>query len=124
VRCRQRPGDLTVLTVRTLNPAITESMGKYSEQLPRARKHLQAAKQRTDHFAYKTRHPMPVFEPGDRLGVEKFQLQTGLCCELAPWFAGPFRVTEAVGDSKLAYKLELPKGLCIDSVLHVSAQGK
>ena len=119
----QNPDDPTVSKLRSLNPAVSQFVGKWSDQLARAKKCLEAAQQRMKHFADKKRRSAPQFQPGDRvlLSVKNFRLQSGFCRKLAPRFVGPFRVIEPVGNSKLAYRLELPEGLRIHPVFHVSA---
>ena len=82
-----------------------------------------AAQQRMKHFADRKRAPTPDFQAGDLvlLNVKNFRLQSGLCRKLAPRYVGPFRVVQAVGQAKLAYRLELPPELKIHPVFHVSA---
>ena len=111
----QNPGDPTVSKLRILNPAISKFVGKWPEQLTRAKNCLEAAQQRMKHFADRKRRTTPQCQPGDMvlLSVKNFRLQSGLCRTLAPRFVGPFRVIEAVRSAKLAFKLELPKDLRI-----------
>ena len=118
----QNPDDPVVSNLR-LNPNIGTFVGKWSEQLSRAKVCLQAAQDRMKCFADKHRSPTPEFSPGDLvlLNVKNFRLQSGLCRKLAPRFAGPFKVLKAVGKAKLAYRLELPSNLRIHPVFHVSA---
>ena len=117
------PDDPTVSKLRSLNPAISNFVGKWSEQLTRAKKCLEAAQKRIKHFADRKRRSTPQCQPGDMvlLSVKNFRPQSGLCRKLAPRFFGPFRVIEAVGSAKLAFKPELPKDLRIHPVFYVSA---
>ena len=119
----QHPDDPTVAKLRSLSPAISQFVGRWSEQLSRAKLCLEAAQQRMKRYADRKRSPAPVFRPGDLvlLNVKNFRLQSGLCRKLAPRYVGPFKVLEAVGSTKLAYRLELPVGLKIHPVFHVSA---
>ena len=119
----QNQDDPTVSKLRSSNPAISKFVGKWLEQLIRAKKWLEAAQQRMKHFADRKRRSTPQFQPGDMvlLSVKNFRLQSGLCRKLAPRFVGPFKGIEAVGSAKLAFKLELPKDLRIHPVFHVSA---
>lgn len=119
----QNPDDPVVSNLRSLNPNIGPFVGKWSEQLSRAKSCLQAAQDRMKSFADRRRDPTPHFDPGDLvlLNVKNFRLQSGLCRKLAPRFIGPFKVLQAVGKAKLAYRLELPSNLRIHPVFHVSA---
>ena len=119
----QNPDDPIVSNLRSLNPNIGQFVGKWSEQLSRAKVCLQAAQDRMKHCADQRRDPTPEFQPGDLvlLNIKNFRLQSGLCRKLAPRFIGPFKVQKSVGKAKLAYRLELPANLKIHPVFHVSA---
>ena len=119
----QLPGDPTVAKLRSFNPAVNSFVGKWSDQLAREKLCLEAAQQRMKHYADHKRTPAPRFQPGDQvlLNIKNFRLQSGLCRKLAPRFIGPFKVIEPVGPSQLAFRLDLPSGLRIHPVFHVSA---
>ena len=119
----QNPDDPTVARLRSRNPSVSKFLGKWSDQVSRAKRCLEAAQQRMKHFADRKRSPAPDLKAGDLvlLNVKNFRLQTGLCRKLAPRYIGPFRVLQAVGKAKLAYRLELPTELKIHPVFHVSA---
>ena len=82
----QTPDDPVVSKLRSLNPAISQFVGRWSEQLSRAKLCLEAAQQRMKHYADRKRDPTPEFQVGDRvlLNVRNFRLQSGLCRKLAP----------------------------------------
>ena len=119
----QSPDDPDVAKLRSVNPAINEFVGRWSEHLSRAKLCLEAAQQRMKVYADRKRKPGPDLQVGDRvlLSVKHFRLQSGLRRKLAPRYIGPFRVLEAVGRSRLAFRLELPPSLRIHPVFHVSA---
>ena len=100
----QNPDDPTVSNLRSSNPNIGPFVGKWSEQLSRAKVYLQAAQDRMKHNADQRRDPTPEFQPGDivLLNVKNCRLQSGLCRKLAPRFIGPFKVQKSVGKAKLA----------------------
>ena len=117
----QMPDNPTIAKLRSLNPAVNTSVGKWSEQLAQAKVCLEAAQQRMKHFSDQKRRQLPPFQVGDLvlLNIKNFRLQSGLCRKLAPRFIGPFKVSAVVGAAKLAYKPELPSDLHIHPVFHV-----
>lgn len=119
----QNPDDPTVAKLRSLNPAINAFVGKWSDQLSRAKLCLEAAQQRMKHYADQKRRATPAFKVGDQvlLNIKNFRLQSGLCRKLAPRYLGPFKIVQVVGSGKLAVKLDLPADLRIHPVFHVSA---
>ena len=119
----QNPDYPVVFNLRSLKPNIGLFVGKWFEELSRAKVCLQATQDRMKRFAYKHRSPTTRFSPGDfvRLNVKNFRLPSGLCRKLPPQFVGPFKVPKAVSKVKLAYRLKLPSNLCIYPVYHVSA---
>lgn len=119
----QNPDDPTVAKLRSLNPAINAFVGKWSDQLSRAKLCLEAAQQRMKHYADQKRRATPAFKVGDQvlLNIRNFRLQSGLCRKLAPRYLGPFKIVQVVGSGKLAVKLDLPADLRIHPVFHVSA---
>ena len=96
----QVPDDPTVANLRSLNPNVNKFVGRWSEQLVRAKRCMEAAQQRMKHYADKRRRATPTFQVGDYvlLNVKNFRLQSGLCRKLAPRYVGPFRVLAAVRD--------------------------
>src|SRR6202035_2470125 len=63
----------------------------------------------------------PLFQPGDMVWLSRRYINTTRpSSKLDFKRIGPFKVIAAVGDSKLAYKLELPQQMRIHPVFHVS----
>ena len=120
----QHPNDPTLLEIRERNPAVNRFVGKWSKQLTRAKQCLRAAQDRYKASADKRRREPPDYQPGDEvlLKTSFFKLATGFTPKLAPRWVGPFKVLNAVGPYKLAYKLELPQVIQrTHPVFHVSA---
>ena len=92
------------------------------EKVMLIRNRLKIAQSRQKSYA-DTKHKEVTCEVRDRAylcvsplrGVKRF----GVKGNLAPWFVGPYRVLERMGE--VAYKLELPEGLSgVQDVFHVS----
>ena len=86
------------------------------------RDRLKVAQSRQKSYA-DTKRKEVTYEVGDRTylrvsplrGLKRF----GVKGKLAPWFVGPYRVLEHMGE--VAYKLELPEALSgVHDVFHVS----
>jgi hypothetical protein len=104
----QHPDTPEVVALRGRNPAVNKFIGKWSDQLARAKQCLEAAQQRQKQQADKRRSPAPEFSPGDEVLVhaKHFKLHEGLEPKLAPRSLGPFKILENVGPANLAYRLQ------------------
>jgi hypothetical protein len=119
----QHPDTPAVAALRVRHPAVNKFVGRWSEQLVKAKQCLQAAQQRQEQWANKHRQLAPEFKPGDQvlLSMKHFKLYEGFKVKLAPPYFGPFRVLECIGPCNLAYRLELPQHLRMHNVFYVSA---
>jgi hypothetical protein len=109
----QHPDTPVTLQLRAHNPAVNKFVGKWSAQLTRAKRCIQAAQQRQKTQADRRRSPAPEFAPGDEVLIQTkfFKLHEGIRPKLAPRYLGPFKVLKNVGPANLAYKIELPQGM-------------
>jgi len=128
----QQPDTPQVLRLRSSNPRVAPFVGKWDEQLVRAKRCIQSAQDRQKRYADQKRSETPVFQPGDEVLVKTrhFALAEGLRPKLAPRYMGPYTVREAVGGASrnspgvpvLANKLNLPPAMSkVHPVFHVSA---
>jgi hypothetical protein len=120
----QHPHTPATLEVHSRNPAVNAFVGKWSQQIARAKQCLVAAQDRQKASADKKRQPAPVWKPGTLvlLSIKHFRLQTGLRSKLAPRYVGPFKVLECIGPAHLSYRLDLPTALSrMHNVFHVSS---
>ena len=120
----QNPDDPTIAHLRQHNPKVNGFVGKWSEQLSKAKHCLAAAQDRQKASADKRRRDAPDFQPGDEvlLSTKFFKLASTTSRKLAPRWVGPFKIVEAGGQHKLAYRLELPSVVQhMHTVFHVSA---
>ncbi|WVZ76146.1 hypothetical protein U9M48_024144 [Paspalum notatum var. saurae] len=92
------------------------------EQVKFIQSNLKSAQSRQKSYSDRRRRPL-VFEKGDHVylrvspmkGVHRF----GVKGKLAPWYVGPFKITEQCGP--VAYRLELPPHLAaVHDVFHMS----
>ena len=109
----QHPDTRAVSALRERNPAVNKFIGKWSEQLKRARLCMQAAQQRMQQQANKKRREAPQFVPGDLvlIAVKHFRMRHGLTPKLSPRFLGPFEIEKEIGPSRLSYRVKLPAAL-------------
>ena len=116
------PEDPTVAKLRRRNPGVNTLVGKWSDQLARAKLCLKAAQQRMKHFTDQKRRQVPLFQVGDLvlLNQKNSDCKVGCVENTRPGSLGP-KDSVVVGSAKLAYKLILPSALCIHPVFHVSA---
>ena len=120
----QNPDDPTIHFLRQRNKSVNALVGRWSEQLAKAKECLQAAQDRQKAAANKHRRDAPDYQPGDEvlLHTSYFKLAAGKSRKLAPRWVGPFKIVKAVGKAKLAYQIELPDVVRnMHPVFHVSA---
>jgi hypothetical protein len=110
LNCGQNLDDPTIAWLQKRNPAVNEFVGRWSEQLVRARELLRAAQDKYKQYAVLKWSDPPMYRPGDEvlLKTKYFCLTLGLTAKLAPWWAGQFKVIKAVGLFGLAYTIKLP----------------
>jgi len=106
---------------RATNPSAEEITQKYRAIHDRAKEDLKHAQAKYKEF-YDARHKeAPIFKPGDLVWLSRRNITTTRpSSKLDVKRLGPFKILEAVGDSKLAFRLELPEQMRIYPVLHVS----
>jgi hypothetical protein len=82
----QHPDTPVTLQLRAHNPAVNKFVGKWSAQLTRAKRYIQAAQQRQKTQADCRRSPAPEFAPGDEVLIQTkfFKLHEGIRPKLAP----------------------------------------
>ena len=120
----QHPDDPTTATLRHRNHAVNLFVGKWSEQLARAKRHIAEAQERQKVSADRKRRDAPDFQPDDEvlLNAKFFKLPSTRTRKLSPQWVDPFRVKRTVGSHKLAVELELPPvAKRMHPVFHVSA---
>ena len=123
----QHPDTPAVARLRSRNPAVNKFVGRWSEQLQKAKQCLQAAQQRQKTHADKQRRPAPQLRVGDQvlLNIKHVRLRSGIKSKLAPRFLGPFKVLGQVGTHGLSFRIELPPALArMHNVFHVSSLKK
>jgi hypothetical protein len=91
------------------------------EMLHIARDNIKTAQDRARFYADHNRHPRVLY-PGQKVFLRVPQnsksLSMGKCAKLAPRYCGPFIVLKRIGSS--AYCLDLPAGVDVHPVFHVS----
>ena len=102
----QNPDDPTIAHLRQHNPKANSFVGKWTEQLSKAKHCLAAAQDRQKASADKRRRDAPDYQPGDEvlLSTKFFKLASTTSRKLAPRWVGPFKIVEGVGQYKLAYR--------------------
>ncbi|WVZ81138.1 hypothetical protein U9M48_028554 [Paspalum notatum var. saurae] len=94
------------------------------EQVRFIRENLKRARSRQKSYSDRRRRPL-VFKEGDHVylrvspmkGVHRF----GVKGKLAPWYVGPFKISEKCGP--VAYRLELPPRLAaVHDIFHVARE--
>ena len=90
------------------------------KSLDAAKSNMQSAQTKQKHFADKLRSKEPNFEIGSEvlLSTKNIQWKHPGARKLLPLWIGPFKVLQQVG--KVAYKVELPDGMKMHNVFHVS----
>jgi hypothetical protein len=103
------------------NPSAEDLTRKYRAIHDQAKEELKRAQAKYKE-TYDARHKeAPIFEPGNLVWLSRKHITTKRpSSKLDVKRLGPFKVLEAVGDSKLAFRLELPAQMRIHPVFHVS----
>ena len=101
------------------SPPAFKLAKEWKEQADIARAYLEKASKRMKKWADKKRRPME-FKEGDKVLVKLYAhgKADGLHWGLKRRYDGPFPIIKRVG--KVAYKVELPQGIKIHPVFHVS----
>ena len=106
-------------------PAAANFADRMAEGLSHAKKCLEAAQQRQKRY-YDQHHRDLSFAAGDMvmLNTKNIHMRTAKgrrsTPKLMPKWVGPFKVLKRVGDSQMAYVLDLPETMKIHNVFHVS----
>ena len=91
------------------------------DMLQLARENVKTAQDRARFYVDHERQPR-IFSEGQkvflRVPKDSKTLSTGKCAKLGPRYCGPFTVLKCIGSS--AYRLELPEGVRVHLVFHVS----
>ena len=103
------------------NPSAEALAQKYREIHDQAKAQLERAQAKYKEN-YDVRHQQaPTFEPGDLVWLSRRHISTTRpSSKLDVKRLGPFKILETVGESKLAYRLELPTQMRVHPVFHVS----
>jgi hypothetical protein len=120
----QNPDTPVIASLRSRNSTVNQFVGRWSEQLSKARDCIQVAQQRQKQYADRHRRAAPIFKPGDEvlLSIKQLRLRGGFKAKLAPRYVGPFKVLSNIGPNNLAYRISLPSHLSrMHNVFHVSA---
>ena len=101
------------------NPSAEDLAQKYHAIHDQAKEELKRAQAKYQE-TYDTCHKEAwTFEPGDLIWLSRRHITTTHpSSKLDIKRLGPFKILEAVGDSKLAFRLELPAQMRIHSVFH------
>jgi len=104
--------------VRCSLPAVDQFLNSRRAAIEVAKKHIETAQRHQAKTADRSRREV-TFNVGDkvRLSTEHTPINVGPAYKLCARFAGPFRITQKIGD--VAYKLELPDDWKIHPVFHV-----
>ena len=109
------------IATESANPAVEALADKLRTTHIELKANLQRAQER--YKAQYDRHarPAPSYEIGDKVWLLRRNIRTARPSQkLDVKKMGPFRILEAVGDAKLAYRLELTPQMRIHDVFHVS----
>jgi hypothetical protein len=103
------------------NPSAEDLARKYRAIHDQAKAELQRAQTKYKE-TYDARHKeTPPFGPGDLVWLSRKHISTTRpSSKLDVKRLGPFKILEAVGESQLAFRLELPPQMRIHPVFHVS----
>ena len=106
LNCGQHPDTPVALFLRIQNPHVNNVAGRWSEQVPLAKKCIEAASKATKAAADCRRRPAEALEVGERVldQIKHFGLRPGL--KLAPWYLGPFPIIEVIEQHKLIFRVE------------------
>jgi len=103
------------------NPAANEFVGRFSENLARAKDALHRAQQRQQKYANQHRRDAK-FSVGDEVllstKILNLHLPEGATPKLYPKYTGPLKVLEVI--SPVAYKLKLPPTMKCHNIFHIS----
>jgi len=103
------------------NPSAEEIRQKYRAIHDRVKEDLKHAQAKYKEFYDAHHKEAPIFEPGDLVWLSRRNITTTRpSSKLDVKRLSPFKVLKAVGDSKLAFRLELPAQMRIHPVFHVS----
>ena len=98
-------------------PAARNCVERFESRMSRAKKCLQAARERMKAI-YDRGHRPQTFVVGDKVLLSTKNLTFSSPRKFMPKFLGPFEVTKSIGEQ--AYRLELPANMKVHDVFHTS----
>jgi hypothetical protein len=116
-----------ILRVRTptndypQNPTAENLVQRYSTIHQQVKEQLKEAQSQYKEYYDRHVNEAPTFQRGDQVWLSRQNIRTTRpSAKLDFKRLGPYRVLEVVGESKLAYRLDLPQHMRIHPVFHVS----
>ena len=106
---------------RAVNPTAEHTVANYKAIYQQVKENLEQAQRKYKEF-YDAKHKeTPPFKVGDMVWLSRRNISTTRpSTKLDYKRLGPFKITKVVGDSKLAFKLDLPPRMKIHPVFHAS----
>jgi Chromo (CHRromatin Organisation MOdifier) domain len=120
--CGQHPNTPITMTKESEVPAANDFLKHWTSMIDLAKDSLREAQERQEKYANEHRHHI-IFQVGDQVLLNMKNTNTPVdrnrpTKKLTPRFAGPYLISEVI--SSTAYKLDLPPGMKIHPVFHVS----
>ena len=106
---------------RAVNPTAEHTVANYKAIYQQVRENLEQARRKYKEFYDAKHEATPPFKVGDMVWLSRQNISTTRpSTKLDYKRLGPFKITKVVGDSKLAFKLDLPPRMKIHPVFHAS----
>jgi hypothetical protein len=109
----KNPDTPVIASLRSRNPTVNEFVGRWSEQLSKARDCIQVAQQQQKQDADRHHRAALIYKPRDEvlLSIKQLRVRGVFKAKLAPRYVGPYKVLSNIGPNNRAYRISLPSHL-------------